>query len=243
MSDTVTIADIYKLFERTEAQFAEFQKEADRRSAEAKAEADRLNAETKAEEDRRRAEEDRRRVEEDRRRVEEDRRRVEEDRRRVEANRTMEELKKQVQKTTDAVNNLTTRWGRFVEEMVEPAVVRLFQERGIDVTQTMSRLKSKRPGAAMEIDIVAVNGSELVAVECKSRLSKDDVNDFVTRLQRFKLAFPQFREFQVYGAVAGIEIDQGIDVYAYRRGLFVIKQSGDTVKIINDVQFQPVDFV
>ncbi|MFM7477034.1 MAG: DUF3782 domain-containing protein, partial [Microcystis aeruginosa] len=35
MSDAVTIADIYKLFERTEAQFAEFQKEADRRREEA----------------------------------------------------------------------------------------------------------------------------------------------------------------------------------------------------------------
>ncbi|NCQ67937.1 MAG: DUF3782 domain-containing protein [Microcystis aeruginosa L111-01] len=213
MSDAVTIADIYKLFERTESQFAEFQKEADRRSAEA-----------------------------DRRSAEADRRSAEADRRREEANRTMEELKKQVQETTKAVNNLTTRWGRFVEEMVEPAVVRLFQERGIDVTQTMSRLKSKRPGAAMEIDIVAVNGSELVAVECKSRLSRDDVDDFVSRLQRFKVAFPQFREFRVYGAVAGIEIDQGIDVYAYRRGLFVIKQSGETVKIINDVQFQPLGF-
>jgi hypothetical protein len=210
MSDAVTIADIYKLFERTEAQFAEFQKEADRRSVEA----DRRNAEAKAEADRRREE----------------------------ANRTMEELKKQVQETTKAVNNLTTRWGRFVEELVEPAVVRLFQERGIDVTQTMSRLKSKRPGAAMEIDIVAVNGSELVAVECKSRLSRDDVDDFLSRLQRFKVAFPQFQAFQVYGAVAGIEIDQGIDVYAYRRGLFVIKQSGETVKIINDAQFQPVGF-
>jgi hypothetical protein len=126
--------------------------------------------------------------------------------------------------------------------MVEPAVVRLFLERGIDVTQTMSRLKSQLPGAAMEIDIVAVNGSELVAVECKSRLSKDDVNDFLTRLQRFKVAFPQFREFQVYGAVAGIEIDQGIDAYAYRQGLFVIKQSGETVKIANDDLFQPVGF-
>jgi hypothetical protein len=206
MSDTVLIADIYKLFEKTEAQFAESQKEAERRNAEA------------------------------------DRRSAEADRRREEANRTMEELKKQVQETTKAVNNLTTRWGRFVEEMVEPAVVRLFQERGIDVTQTMSRLKSQRPRAAMEIDIVAVNGSELVAVECKSRLSKDDVNDFLTRLQRFKVAFPQFREFRIYGAVAGIEIDHGIDAYAYRQGLFVIKQSGETVKIVNDAQFQPVGF-
>jgi hypothetical protein len=206
MSDTVLIADIYKLFEKTEAQFAESQKEAERRNAEA------------------------------------DRRSAEADRRREEANRSMEELKKQVQETTKAVNNLTTPLCHFIEEMVEPAVVRLFLEQGIDVTQTMSRLKSQRPGAAMEIDIVAVNGSELVAVECKSRLSKDDVNDFLARLQRFKVAFPQFREFRIYGAVAGIEIDHGIDAYAYRQGLFVIKQSGETVKIVNDAQFQPVGF-
>jgi hypothetical protein len=227
MSEAITIADIYKLFERTEAQFAEFQKEAEHRNVEA---------------ERRSAEAEQRNAEAYRRNAEADRRNAEADRRRAEADRTMEELKKLVRATTEAVNNLTTRWGRFVEEMVEPAVVQLFQERGIDVTQTMSRLKSKRPGAAMEIDILAVNGSELVAVECKSRLSKDDVDDFLDRLQRFKLAFPQFRDFQVYGAVAGIESDQGIDSYAYRRGLFVIKQSGETVKIINDVQFQPVGF-
>lgn len=213
MSEAITIANIYKLFERTEAQFAEFQKEAERRNVEA-----------------------------ERRNAEAEQRNAEADRRRAEADRTMEELKKLVQATTEAVNNLTTPLCLFIEEMVEPAVVQLFQERGIDVTQTMSRLKSKRPGAAMEIDILAVNGSELVAVECKSRLSKDDVDDFLDRLQRFKLAFPQFRDFQVYGAVAGIEIDQGIDSYAYRRGLFVMKQSGETVKIINDVQFQPVGF-
>lgn len=220
MSEAITIADIYKLFERTEAQFAEFQKEAERRNVEA----------------------ERRNAEAEQRNAEADRRSAEADRRRAEADRTMEELKKLVQATTEAVNNLTTPLCLFIEEMVEPAVVQLFQERGIDVTQTMSRLKSKRPGAAMEIDILAVNGSELVAVECKSRLSKDDVDDFLDRLQRFKLAFPQFRDFQVYGAVAGIEIDQGIDSYAYRRGWFVIKQSGETVKIINDVQFQPVGF-
>jgi hypothetical protein len=220
MSEAITIADIYKLFERTEAQFAEFQKEAERRNVEA----------------------ERRSAEAEQRNAEADRRSAEADRRRAEADRTMEELKKLVRATTEAVNNLTTPLCLFIEEMVEPAVVQLFQERGIDVTQTMSRLKSKRPGAAMEIDILAVNGSELVAVECKSRLSKDDVDDFLDRLQRFKLAFPQFRDFQVYGAVAGIESDQGIDSYAYRRGLFVIKQSGETVKIINDVQFQPVGF-
>ena len=34
-------------------------------------------------------------------------------------------------------------------------------------------------------------------------------------------------------------IMQGIDRYAYKKGLFVIKPSGDTVAIINDADFQP----
>jgi hypothetical protein len=53
----------------------------------------------------------------------------------AESARSMEELKRSVAETTLAVNGLTSRWGRFVEELVEPAVVRMFQERGIDVKE------------------------------------------------------------------------------------------------------------
>jgi predicted RecB family endonuclease len=137
-----------------------------------------------------------------------------------------------------AVEALTTRWGRFVEELVEPAVIKLFRERGLDVTQTSSRYKSDKQGLAMEIDIIVVNGAELVAVECKSRLSTDDVNEFLEKLKLFKQAFPQYSSFDVYGAVAGIEIDEGVDKYAYKKGLFVIKPSGDTVEIVNDAKFK-----
>ncbi len=41
------------------------------------------------------------------------------------------------------------------------------------------------------------------------------------------------------GLVARIEINEGIDRYAYKKGLFVIKPSGDTVEIVNDEQFKP----
>ncbi|WP_255527022.1 hypothetical protein [Nodosilinea sp. LEGE 07088] len=39
--------------------------------------------------------------------------------------------------------------------------------------------------------------------------------------------------------MAGIEIDAEVDRYAYQQGLFVIKQTGDTVAIANDTVFQP----
>jgi hypothetical protein len=68
------------------------------------------------------------------------------------------------------------------------------------------------------------------------------VDETCDRLHRFKSAFKEYRDYVVYGAVAGIEIDQGIDLYAYRKGLFVIRTSGDTVEIANDEKFQPVAF-
>ena len=75
-------------------------------------------------------------------------------------------------------------------------------------------------------------------VECKSRLSIDDVNDFIEKLQKFKIAFPAYKNYRAYGAVAGIEINKGVDRYAYQKGLFVIRPSGDTVEIVNDQKFE-----
>ena len=172
-----------------------------------------------------------------------DRRLRESDRRieqaKLESDRTIAELKRTVEQTNRAVNSLTTRWGRFVEELVQPAVLRLFQEKGIDIKEIYPRARVKRQGIAMEIDILAVDDTDVVLVECKSRLSKDDVDEFLEKLTRFKIAFPHYKNYQAYGAVAGIEIDEGIDRYAYNKGLFVIKPSGDTVEIINDENFRP----
>ncbi|MFM6061816.1 MAG: DUF3782 domain-containing protein [Microcystis panniformis] len=211
MSQPITIEDIYKLFEKTNEKFEQSRQEYDRRAAEAKAEADRRAAEY----DRRAAES------------------------KAEADRRLAELEKTVANTSRAVDSLTTRWGRFVEELVEPAVIGLFRSKGIDVKETYSRARVKRQGIAMEIDILAVDETELVLVECKSRLSKDDVNEFLEKLSRFKQAFPHYKNYQAYGAAAGIEIDEGVDRYAYKQGLFVIKPSGETVEIINDSGFEP----
>ena len=157
----------------------------------------------------------------------------------AERDRTMAELKRTVERTSRAVDSLTSRWGRFVEELVEPSVLELFEAKGIDVKEIYPRARVKRQGIAMEIDILAVDETDLVLVECKSRLSEDDVDEFLEKLSRFKEAFPHYNNYQAYGAIAGIEINEGIDRYAYRQGLFVIKPAGNTVKIVNNDNFQP----
>jgi hypothetical protein len=220
MAEAITIADIYKLFEQTNAALDQSRIEFNRSITESRAEFEQSLAKSRTEADRRAAEADRRAAEADRR---------------------LAKLEKTVERTSKAVDSLTTRWGRFVEELVRPAVVRMFRDRGILITHTMERVRSPlASGMPMEIDILGVNGMKVVAVECKSRLSKDDVDEMIERLTNFKTAFPEYAQYSLYGAVAGIEINEGVDVYAYRKGLFVIRTNGESVEIANDDKFQPV---
>lgn len=234
MSESITITDIYKLFEQTNVALERSRAEFDRSIAESRAESDRRVAEF----DRRTAEFDRSIAEFDRRTAEA---KAESDRHAAESARSLAKLEKTVERTSKAVDSLTTRWGRFVEELVRPAVVRMFRDRGILITRTMERVRSPLSfGNPMEIDILGVNGMKVVAVECKSRLSKDDVDEMGDRLTKFKQAFPEYAQYILYGAVAGIEINEGVDIYAYRKGLFVIRTNGESVEIANDDKFQPL---
>jgi hypothetical protein len=220
MAEAITIADIYKLFEQTNAALDQSRIEFNRSIAESRAEFEQSLAKS---------------------RMEADRRAAEADRRAAEADRRLAKLEKTVERTSKAVDSLTTRWGRFVEELVRSAVVRMFRDRGILITHTMERVRSPlASGMPMEIDILGVNGMKVVAVECKSRLSKDDVDEMIERLTNFKTAFPEYAQYSLYGAVAGIEINEGVDSYAYRKGLFVIRTNGESVEIANDDKFQPV---
>jgi len=169
-----------------------------------------------------------------------DRRMQETDRIIQETGLQMKETDRKLKEVTKAIGRLGNRLGEFVEEMVRPAVVRLFQRRGIAVHQVFRDAYAERNGDAMEIDLLVVNNVDVVLVEVKSELKVDDVKEHLSRLERFKKLFPQYAGFRVMGAVAGMVVAEETARFAYRQGLFVLAQSGDTVTIRNDADFQPV---
>ena len=195
-----------------------------------------LNAE---ETGRRMQDTDRRMQETDRRMQETDRMLQETDMLQKETSRQMQETDRKLKEVTKAIGRLGNRLGEFVEEMVRPAVVRLFQQRGIAVHQVFRGAYAERNGDAMEIDLLVVNSIDVVLVEVKSELKTDDVKEHVSRLERFKKLFPQYADFRLMGAVAGMVVPEDTVRFAYRQGLFVLAQSGDTVTIRNDENFQP----
>ncbi|AFZ52519.1 DUF3782 domain-containing protein [Cyanobacterium aponinum] len=156
-----------------------------------------------------------------------------------ETERRMQETDRQIARLSKEIGNLGGKWGRFVENMVAPACETIFLNRGIPVHQVSQRVKKKLDGRVLEIDVLGTNENHVLVVEVKSSLGVDNVKELIKDLQKFKEFFPEYNQKQVYGAVAGIEIEEGADKYAYRHGLFVLTQSGENVVIVNGAEFQP----
>jgi Holliday junction resolvase len=157
----------------------------------------------------------------------------------IELRETKEMIETMSRETDKKIGALTGKWSRFVEGLIAPAALKLFTERGIAVNTIYQRVRKQLNGDGIEIDILAINGEYAILIEAKSTLGVDDIKEHLERLEKFAKFFPEYAARKVVGAVAGIAIDEGADKFAYRNGLFVIAQSGETVKILNDEKFTP----
>lgn len=166
------------------------------------------------------------------------------ERRSQEADRRMRETARQMQETDrrlkKAENLFTTQWGRLMESLVAGDLVRLMRERNVDVERMVLPRKNRRRNAEnYQVDIVAVNGREVVVVEVKTTLRPEHVGRFGSKLERFKDWWPEYRDRRVYGALAYLESWDDVTTHAERQGFFVIRATGDSASIINAENFEP----
>jgi hypothetical protein len=156
-----------------------------------------------------------------------------------ETDRKMREVFERFDNLSRRFGDLGNRLGEFVESMVEPALVGLFRARGLDVSEVHRRVTSRRGGEAIEIDLLVVDGDTAVAVECKSRLTKEEVERHVERMNKFKRLLPKYADMRIQGAVAGMVVDEDAVEAAQTAGLWVLAQSGETVALRNAPDFSP----
>ncbi len=157
--------------------------------------------------------------------------------------RLANQSKKTDKKMREVMGLFTSQWGKMMEALVKPDALRLFQERGIQVNYCMRRVEAQVGGRNMELDLLLENGQEVIVLEVKTTLKGDDVKEFLAEeLGEFLTFFPRYRNYKVYGGVAAIDVDEGVDKYAYRNGLFVLMVGGGVVQIKNDAKFIPKNF-
>ena len=150
-----------------------------------------------------------------------------------------DKFKETDKKIKELAGLFTSQWGILVESLVEGDLVNILNERGIQVISTTQRRKGNYQGESFEYDIIAHNGIEIVIVEVKTKLRPGDVKKFIEKLNKVKTYLPEFANFKVMGAMAFLKADAGAEVMVEKRGLFVIKATGDSAAIINQSNFKP----
>ena len=76
-------------------------------------------------------------------------------------------------------------------------------------------------------------------MEVKTTLRLRDIAHFEKKLAVFKRWSPRYDNTVVYGAVAYMRADEGTAGFAQKKGLFVIRATGDSAHIINAPNFKP----
>lgn len=156
-----------------------------------------------------------------------------------ETDRRFRETERLIKNLSKNLGDLGNRLGEFVEHMVAPAVVRLFQSQGVAVHEVHPGVEANRNGEGIEIDLLVVNDGVLVAVECKSKLTREHVDEHLARMEKLKRLLPSYRDHAALGAVAAMVITDAVKEYAHSQGLYVLYQNGESVEVSHPAGFAP----
>jgi hypothetical protein len=170
--------------------------------------------------------------------------------RREEWNRDIAEIRAiqaETARTADRVDkqigDLGNRFGELAEHLVAPGIAKRFNELGYhfdDVIAERVRLVDRSGKILTEIDLLLENGDYSIAVEVKTRPKEKDAEHHIKRLEILRERKDKRGDNRkIRGAIAGAVFSKEAKAAAIAAGLYVIEQSGDTMKISVPEGFTP----
>jgi hypothetical protein len=186
------------------------------------------NAQLKIEEARRKEEEEAQRKEEEARRKEEEARRKEETERWREENaRYHKDVSDEVKIISANVGSLNNRLGELMEYVVVPGIRPAFEDLGIKFTELAANksIRADKHKIITEVDLLLYNDTEAMAVEIKTVLTIEKVKWHLERLDKLRKWEDKadIKGKTLYGAIAGMLVDDEAWTLALDNGLYAIK--------------------
>ena len=155
----------------------------------------------------------------------------------LELKESQKETAAQMKATDKKISALGSRIGEIIEHMVRGNILDKFQDLGYDVTgcSPNKTFKNKKLGIEGEIDLLLDDGDTAILISVKTTLETADVRKHIKKIKEYRL-YIQARgicEHQKFvGAVAGAVIKGDAAKFAQEKGMYVIVQSGEAVKIV-----------
>jgi hypothetical protein len=146
-------------------------------------------------------------------------------------------LEQKLERVSSDIGKLGSRVGDLVEHMIGGKnVVEQFQDLGYDVTEHSRDIMFGEKGNTRQIDLLLDDGDVAILIEVKTKLTNDGVLDHIERLEayrRWKDSRGTAGKKRYIGALACAIVAENVVKFAQKKGLYVIVQLGNTVKIVD----------
>jgi hypothetical protein len=117
-----------------------------------------------------------------------------------------------------------------VEHILTPGLPQKFKKLGYSFNRIATYKFAQ--GVWAQIDGMLENGEQALAVEVKTTLRQQDVDDHLDRKEKIRRHADEHGDKrQFMGAMAATITDEATKNYALKKGLFVIEPSGEDVKV------------
>jgi len=156
-----------------------------------------------------------------------------------------EKTDRQIKALTKAISELNGTWKKFSEKIVFDNIEDTLKTLGFKDFVLSRNLQRVHNSEHMEIDILAVGEDYVLVMEVKTTLRVEHVRKFIKKLkEKFLTFFPEFKgRYKVYGVVIGINFQEGVDEFAIKNGLLVLRyKDKGKVEVLNPKGFKPKDF-
>jgi hypothetical protein len=97
----------------------------------------------------------------------------------------------------------------------------------------------KRNSIQSQYDIILYNDYKVLIVEVKHNFKKKYLLDFYKNIKNFKILFPEYKEFKIFGAIAGMTIEEDALLEAKEFGFFILTQNNQNIQMLNEPDFEP----
>jgi hypothetical protein len=143
---------------------------------------------------------------------------------------------------------MANKMGTLVEDIVAPRIPRSLREvvgcaeneitfSGVTIVRRIA------PGDRLrEFDAVVVCREYVLINETKSRLTTNDVDEFVAELPTARLFFLEYASRRFIGALASLQVDAGVVNYGEQQGLLLLGLDDDLMAVLNRPDFKPSEF-
>jgi hypothetical protein len=150
------------------------------------------------------------------------------------------ELTSQQQKLTDRqvkrlsrnIGGMSNSLGKWVEKMVSGNLWEKFNDIGYVFTKGGSCKFFEDNRVLAQVDVFLENGEYAMPVEVKMELKEEDVDDHIERIEKIRRYMDKRNDKRkLVGAVAGAIVPDNVMNYAFKKGLYVLVQSGKSIAL------------